>query len=224
MLWDIPEFLLKKHCPAVLLSHVNSAVLFPCRHGNGCESGGVQPSRLGTGALEEANMPPSSRRGLKKGKLVPRSVLIHICCSSNVLHLARLSLEAVLGRQWCFVVSVSYSGSFKGIFGFIYCQWIMQQSIRFFPLLGNRGHFLRLSISNSSTSGKGLILENICIGWRSKTNCSEPPMLERERFNKTSNQRLNWTAKRSLSLSRIIRGLNEAQTRKIAVSFISASK
>lgn len=104
MLWDIPEFLLKKHCPAVLLSHVNSAVLFPCRHGNGCESGGVQPSRLGTGALEEANMPPSSRRGLKKGKLVPRSLLIHICCNSNMLHLAHLSLEAVLGRQWRFIV------------------------------------------------------------------------------------------------------------------------
>lgn len=38
MLWDLSEFLLKEHCPEVLLSGVNSAVFFSCGLGNGYES------------------------------------------------------------------------------------------------------------------------------------------------------------------------------------------
>lgn len=52
--------------------------------------------------------------------------------------------------------------------------WILLNYVGVSPLLGNGGHFLRLSFSNSSISGKGFTLENICPGmrWSSKINCS----------------------------------------------------
>ena len=74
----------------------------------------MRARELGTGSLGDAKVPPFSWRGLEKGHLVPRSLLIYICYNSHMLHLAHLSLEAVLRRQWHFVLSVIYSGSFKG--------------------------------------------------------------------------------------------------------------
>lgn len=38
------------------------------------------------------------------------------------------------------------------------------ENVRIFPLLGNGGHFLRLSIANPSISGKRLMLENVFFG------------------------------------------------------------
>ena len=78
-----------------------------------------------------------------------------------MLHLAHLSLEAVLRRQWHFLLSVIYSGSFKGDV----CTYLMSvnnaEIHRTFPFVNKWRTF---SISNSSLSGKELILENICIG------------------------------------------------------------
>lgn len=114
-------------------------------------------------------MRPVSWRGLQKGHLVPRSLLIHIRCNSHMLHLAHLSLEAVLRRQWHFLLSVIYSGSFKGDVC-IYLMSVNNAEIhRTFPFVKKWRTF---SISNSSISGKELILEDICIGWPSKTNYS----------------------------------------------------